>query len=623
MPRLWNKVGTVLYTITVVVNFFFLIAAVWLGIYIVTRSVHSPVASLTSLTLWSLAGLFLNVLLALNPPPSLETSYWHTVWHSETYGLEETLTSSAGEWLLGWLVTPALAFWYHATVLMLPGRMNRLRTAGIILVYLAALVAILVQANFYAIIGVIIEVDPLYLNSMVAGPLFPFFISLLLIFVVLSIANLLRSARQAPQGVHQKQFNILILATLVAGLTGPVGILGTAFGLPVPMVVLSLLLGIAVSLLGYGVARYSALMEGRTLRRDFLYNLVAVFLITLVYLGVTGLSVRVYNVPASAFVFVVILVIITHSVIDIARLNLDKFFYQREKRQLRENLRNLASLVGEQSIEENLTIALESLCRAVRATYGLIIIFDVSGKWKTISYHWSKKSLKSSPSKFFSDDVTHLEPGGLPEPLEDAALLVPFYDNTEQIGALVLGRPVNGTKYSAADVEMLLYPSDQMVEAILRERRDLETMRKLAELSQAAEHRVEKLQDQVPIKDVEDALRNLWDYSYLGDTRLAELSLVCSHMPNGTLTHLDRGKGVHNAITDAIEKLRPEGDCSCDPPSREWYPYLILHGAYLEDKLNRDIMSRLYISEGTFNRTRRSAIRAVQRVLEEMEAASH
>jgi hypothetical protein len=54
---------------------------------------------------------------------------------------------------------------------------------------------------------------------------------------------------------------------------------------------------------------------------------------------------------------------------------------------------------------------------------------------------------------------------------------------------------------------------------------------------------------------------------------------------------------------------------------REWHPYLILHGAYLEDRLNRDIMSQLYISEGTFNRTRRSAIRSVRRMLQEMEAA--
>jgi hypothetical protein len=48
-----------------------------------------------------------------------------------------------------------------------------------------------------------------------------------------------------------------------------------------------------------------------------------------------------------------------------------------------------------------------------------------------------------------------------------------------------------------------------------------------------------------------------------------------------------------------------------------------LHEAYIEEKLNRDIMSRLYISEGTFNRTRRAAIRSLARILGEMEMAVH
>jgi hypothetical protein len=78
---------------------------------------------------------------------------------------------------------------------------------------------------------------------------------------------------------------------------------------------------------------------------------------------------------------------------------------------------------------------------------------------------------------------------------------------------------------------------------------------------------------------------------------------------------------VYSVLTEAVEKLRPVDGKPEYPIPREWHPYLILHDAYIEDKLNRDIMSRLYISEGTFNRTRRSAIRSVTRVLEEIEVA--
>ena len=88
------------------------------------------------------------------------------------------------------------------------------------------------------------------------------------------------------------------------------------------------------------------------------------------------------------------------------------------------------------------------------------------------------------------------------------------------------------------------------------------------------------------------------------------------------MTHIERGKAVQEVLIKAIEKLRPLSPILRDPPPREWYPYLILYDAYLEEIPNRDIMSKLYISEGTFNRTRRAAIRSVARALGEMEAGA-
>jgi hypothetical protein len=58
-----------------------------------------------------------------------------------------------------------------------------------------------------------------------------------------------------------------------------------------------------------------------------------------------------------------------------------------------------------------------------------------------------------------------------------------------------------------------------------------------------------------------------------------------------------------------------------NPPPRDWYSYLILKDAYIEEVSNREIMMRLYISEGTLNRTRRGAVRSLARAMGEMEAA--
>jgi hypothetical protein len=53
---------------------------------------------------------------------------------------------------------------------------------------------------------------------------------------------------------------------------------------------------------------------------------------------------------------------------------------------------------------------------------------------------------------------------------------------------------------------------------------------------------------------------------------------------------------------------------------REWYAYTILHDAYVEDRLAREIMAKLYISEGTYYRMRRHALRGVTRAMLEMSA---
>ena len=94
--------------------------------------------------------------------------------------------------------------------------------------------------------------------------------ALLLLFTVMCLINLQRSTRSATVFMQRKQLNILAIATLIAGLTGPVALVAATFSKSLsPGLASRLLLGTAVILLGIGVARYSAISEGRTIRRDF------------------------------------------------------------------------------------------------------------------------------------------------------------------------------------------------------------------------------------------------------------------------------------------------------------------------------------------------------------------
>jgi hypothetical protein len=608
-----------LYWISIITNFIFLVAAVWLGIYIVSRSPRRLVPWLTGLTLWSIASLFLNMLLAFNPPPVPE---YLPPWVPLVFPFWPAGTTASGwsGWLQGWFVIPAIVIWHHATVILRPGKSNLWRWIRILSGYLVAVV-VLYAHLFTNLLFSSASGNPLYLNSLIPGPIYPVVLGFLLLFTGMSLVNLRRSMLSAPVLMQKKQLNILAVATLIAGLTGPVALLAAAFEIPFPRVTLTLLLGIGVILIGIGVARYSAISEGRIIRRDFIYNAIAMTLITCFYLLVTWVSVQIFNVPGEVYIFIVLLAIITHSLIDISRHTLDYFFYGKDRREIRFNLQRLTRAVGEHDLEDSLTLILESMCVSVRATYGMIIAFDKFKILPIATYQWRRKQLPVSQGDLKFDDVQHIEPDRFPIPFEDVALLIPLYSDTDQIGVIIFGRPINGIKFSSADVDLLLYPSDQIADAIQNARREEVYLSQLSQMAQTHAPGSTVQHQDISVNEVEDALRHLFDYAHLGDTPLVNLNLVHRQLPSDQVTYIDQGKAVHTVITGVVEKLRPAGEPSSNPPPREWYPYMILNLAYLEDCPNRDIMSQLYISEGTFNRTRRSGIRSVRRMLEEMEAA--
>jgi hypothetical protein len=118
------------------------------------------------------------------------------------------------------------------------------------------------------------------------------------------------------------------------------------------------------------------------------------------------------------------------------------------------------------------------------------------------------------------------------------------------------------------------------------------------------------------VRTVEDSLRNLDDYMTLGQSTLTE------HLGIAGSTHIERGKAVRQVLVDAVETLRPARERPAEPLPREWYSYAVLHDAYIEGVPNREIMARLYISEGTFNRSRQKALRGIARFLMEKQASN-
>lgn len=583
-------------------NYAAFIIVLWLGLYLVLHNPRYPIAWLTAFTLWSMAVLFLHYLLEDIPENFISiNSYGHLF----TFGL---------------VVAPALAFsglafWHHATMLMRPKRMNLWSWTTVIAAYVFAAAAVAAQASY--LIWVTPANCPPLLNCRLPGVLFPIFAAALVLFFAASVINLIRSARATPAPMPRRQLIILAYATVVAGLTVPAMMFGMVVHLPVPMLVISLILAVTVGMLGYGVARFSALMEGRTIRRDFLFNLGMICLITAIYFLICWNLAKNLKPSPLAILLIPILAVFTHTLVTPVYRLINRLSLRRETRQMHSDLQRLSRLAFEgDTLLENIRHALEVICRSVRATCGVVLVFENSASRSIAEYHIQADSTRLPPDSIRADDVTHLAQGTLPGPLEEAALLIPLYQENAQFGALLLGRPVNGLRFADEDVERILNPAEMIGEAILFNKLREKQISQATQLSRTQPSGIEGW---IPIDVMENVLRNLYDYAYLADSPLAELALVQSRLPGKVATHLDRGKVIYEVTLDALNKLNPGTAITQDPPPREWYPYLVLKYAYLEGVSNRDIMMRLYISEGTFNRTRRSAVRSVARAMGEME----
>src|SRR5262245_34150291 len=182
-------------------------------------------------------------------------------------------------------------------------------------------------------------------------------------------------------------------------------------------------------------------------------------------------------------------------------------------------------------------------------------------------------------------------------------------------------------EYSAGNLELLAEVTDQIGNITITsnmqpgqqgEGTEGESLSKAEDLKSVTGEMLDSITvhtDAEFIKIVEDALRHLPDTVTLGQSALAEKISVKGN------SHIERGKYLQDILTNSIEAFRPTEKRPPEPLPRVWYNHAVLYDAYVEGVPNREIMARLYISEGTFHRTRRNAIRGLARMLVEKNKA--
>jgi GAF domain-containing protein len=610
--------------VTTFVNLFALAASLWLGFYIITRSAHSDLSRLAALTLWSLAAFFLYNSLAINIP-----------------------TSGAIAWLRQAIIV-VLPLWLHVTVLLLPerARMAPRVLAGVALAYGVALLLFAVGVASTGLVSNPSGLPATFTSARAAGPLFIVFFLFLIVIYGVSILNLRSVQNQIADAATKKQFSALILATLLAGFGGLYLSTGIQLGLDWPTLPGDAALAAGVLLLGYAVARYSALLEGRRIERDFRYTLLAVGSLTTFYVLVTLVLYLGGHISFLTLILMAVGAISFNSLYDGLRVALDRLFYHGRFQQLRANLRALAREAGTgHSLSEQLQAILMALCRTLHIRKGLVTLKNGTD-FVAVAALNGDAAIKTFPSATLTSNeiMSWLRP--TTQGLEGMSLLIPLFAREVQIGAIVLGTKEDERPYSEQELDLLddlaeqiagvvgaLQAQDENAKAIdalvadfrARERAlELQVQRMVAERKAEQAAVLEGMDEDQWMRLVEEGLRHLYDYPYLGEHALGKLCIVAETLKrqrDASITSLERGKAVNELLLLALHKLRPAGT---EPkgsavPAREWHYFIILNDSYVLGQPNREIMARLYISEGTFNRARRRALRGVAQALLQME----
>jgi hypothetical protein len=579
-----------LFIFTLLVDFSAMAVTLWLGFYLLGRGYPSRITLRAVVVLLALSAFFLGA--------------FNNLFHQ--------VPGTAA--LRAVLVIIGLSTWYSLTGLLLPeGARKYLRWTGIVIYTLAAVTAVLLISTANAFVG-----EPgnlLYVARMGVGPPYVLYGILQILASGGILFNLLGSARigLSPQG---RSFLLASIFPITAALYG---ILALALTPPLPRLVEDLLIFVGVFLLGVSVARYQTMVERRTTLQDFQISGLAILGLSALY---TFLAWRLGLRPELVAV-VMVVAILTHSLYDLVREFLERQRFRNENT-FRRQLRLLeGDGASEAKLQSSLQDGLALLCRTLNASSGFIAIrraedFEVAATLGSLPF-----GSRLAASEVSCEDISHPE-----APLLQSIIwMAPAYGAEAQNAVIGVGSPRSRLNYSPDDLDLLAEVADRVGVILSLSRTSQPGTGVLQPMAAGGQSNNGKLLsspddllasvasslDPGLLAQVEEGLRHLSDYIALGQSPLS------GRLGASAESHVESGKKLQLVLLAGIEALRPAGARPGEPLPRVWYNYAVLHDAYVEGVPNREIMARLYISEGTFNRTRRNALRGLTRLLLERE----
>lgn len=568
-----------LFTLTSVTDYLGFSISLWLAFYLFARGFPSRITLRTVVVLLALAIFFLSASINLH------------------------LRIPGATAIRSVLLVTALATWHDLSNRLLPQEAQK-RTRWLVrLFYIIGFIVILLLFWSHSFVGEAENI--LYVGRMNLGPVYALFGSFQ-ILVGLAILNSFRLGAKFGVGEQNRLF---FIASILAVSTVGYGIFALALTPPLPRIVQDLLIFSSVILLGIAVARYQVFIERRTTIEDFPVSILAVFSLSAIFAILawfwSGSPVIVSLITALA--------ILTHAIYDLAREFVDRRRYKSESA-IRHQLRELKDQGAEVAFQERLTMMLTLLCKVINASGGFIAI-RTDDRYIVSTSNRSLPARSEIPISAVGTEIQ--QPAG--NLRNEIDWLAPALENQTPVAVVGIGPSRSNNEYSTDDIDMLAEVADR-VGSIVHLQRYKNGASPSANKGVDARVNIESESDQLLsalisapdpdfVKIVEEGLRNISDTIKLGESPLVKLLNICEG------TQLERGRAMRDQLVRAIEMLKPDAPRPPEPLPREWYNYVALYDAYVKDVPNREIMARMYVSEGTFNRSRRNALRGVARYL--------
>ena len=456
------------------------------------------------------------------------------------------------------------------------------------------------------------EGNTLYVAHMTGGLAYVLYGSYQVIISICILFNLLVGERigLTPRG---KYFLVASIFPTLSVLFGVVSLRLSSS----PRIVQDMLVFLGIFILGLSVARHQTWTERRTSLQDFPLTTLS----TLGLAAVTAFFAWREGMPVERMSTVAGFVILAVGIYDLTREFLERLRTRRED-EFRKQLRRLENEnSGEQTLHRHLQKGLDLLCETLDAQGGFVAVRR--GENFVVTATRSPVHVGSE----FSESLVECEDVSKPKDaqLSSFAWIAPSFEGQMQVAVVGIEKPKSRTEYSTGNLELLAEVADQIGTIVSLGSLQPKQSSQLRELVAESQANVIELKsvsgemldaisansDDDFIKIVEDGLRHLPDTITLGQSPLAEKMTLAGE------SHIERGKQLQQLLIDSIESLRPAEKRPPEPLPRVWYNHAVLYDAYVEGVPNREIMARLYISEGTFNRTRRNAIRGLARSLAE------